>query len=212
VFRQGDDWSVAPTKDGMRVVTARRILDLPLPNLAGVHQLANAAQAIATLDAMDRPAIAAAAVARGVTAAEWPGRLQRLARGRLVESLPTGWELWVDGGHNPGAGAVVGAQAAAWSDKPLDLVFGILNTKDPDGFLAPIAPHVRRLAALTIPDEEASVPGTEAAAIARRAGVDTVVADSIEDALARLTEGATPGRILVCGSLYLAGAVLARNG
>jgi dihydrofolate synthase / folylpolyglutamate synthase len=162
------DWSVAAINHGIRIDTSRRTIDLPPPNLAGVHQRTNAAQAIATLDAMDSPPFAPDALARGITSAEWPARMQKLSKGPLVDALPPGWELWVDGGHNPGAGIVVGHQAQAWKDKPLDLVFGILNSKDPDGFLAPIAPHVRRLAALTIPDEENSISGAEAAEVARR--------------------------------------------
>ena len=209
---QDQDWSVARHGDGMRVVTSRRTLDLPLPNLLGAHQLGNAAQAIATLDARDAPLIASDIVARGITSAEWPARMQRLTKGPLVRLLPAHWELWLDGGHNPGAGLVVAEQMRRWNDKPLYMVFGILNSKDPDGFIAPLAPHIAKLAALTIPEEEASIGGDEAAAVARRHGIDAVEVGSVGAAVKQLAGESGPARILICGSLYLAGSVLAENG
>lgn len=212
LLMQDRDWSVARHGDGIRVVTSRRTLDLPLPNLQGSHQLGNAAQAIATLDVCAAPLIAPDVVARGITSAQWPARMQRLTKGPLVRLLPSHWELWLDGGHNPGAGLVVAEQMRAWADKPLYMVFGILNSKDPDGFIAPLAPHIAKLAALTIPEEEASIGGDEAAAVARRHGIDAVEADSVGAAVRRLAAEKGPARILICGSLYLAGSVLAENG
>ena len=209
---QDRDWLVERRGDGMRVTTSRRTLDLPLPNLLGAHQLGNAAQAIATLDARADDIFEPAIVSRGITSAQWPARMQRLTQGPLAGMLPPDWELWLDGGHNPGAGLVVAEQMRRWADRPLYMVFGILNSKDPDGFIAPLAPHIAKLAAVTIPDEEASIGGDEAAAVARRNGIDALEVASVADGVARLIGERGPARILICGSLYLAGTVLADNG
>jgi len=212
----GRDWSFEKNGDGLRVRTSRRTLDLPLPNLIGAHQLGNAAQAVATLDARDVPLFDAEIVARGITSAEWPARMQRLTKGPLARLLPNDWELWLDGGHNPGAGLIVAEQMRRWSDmdpsRPIYMVFGILNSKDPDGFIAPLVPHVKKLAALTIPDEENSIQGCEAADVARRNGIDAFEVTSAEEAVSRLVSERGPARILICGSLYLAGTILAENG
>jgi dihydrofolate synthase/folylpolyglutamate synthase len=208
---QGRDWSFETRGHGLRVTTPRRTLDLPLPNLIGDHQLGNAAQAVATLDARDMPLFDAEIVARGITSAEWPARMQRLTKGPLPALLPAGWELWLDGGHNPGAGLIVAEQMRRWSDKPLYMVFGILNSKDPDGFIAPLAPYVKKLAALTIPDEENSIGGDEAARVAERNGIGSFEVTSAQGAIERLVKEPGPARILICGSLYLAGTILADN-
>ena len=209
---QGREWSFEMRGDGMRVRTSRRTLDLPLPNLIGAHQAGNAAQAIATLDARSMDVIAPDIVARGITSADWPARMQRLTKGPLPALLPSGWELWLDGGHNPGAGLIVAEQMRRWLDKPIYMVFGILNSKDPDGFIAPLVPHVAKLAALTIPKEENSIGGDVAADVARRNGIDAIEVASAEEAITRLTSESGPARILICGSLYLAGTILADNG
>ncbi len=207
----GCDWSFEKRGERLHVTTSRRTLDLPLPNLLGAHQLGNAAQAVATLDARDAPLLDAAVVARGLTSAEWPARMQRLTKGPLAALLPKDWELWLDGGHNPGAGLIVAEQMRRWSDKPIYMVFGILNSKDPDGFIQPLVPHVAKLAALTIPDEENSIGSAEATAVARRNGIDAIEVASAEEGVARLAAERGPGRILICGSLYLAGTILADN-
>jgi len=211
----GRDWSFARRGDGLRVTTSRRTLDLPLPNLIGAHQLGNAAQAVATLDARDVPLLDAEIMGRGVTSAEWPARMQRLTKGPLAALLPKDWELWLDGGHNPGAGLIVAEQMTRWSATnptwPIYMVFGILNSKDPDGFIAPLVPHVAKLAALTIPNEENSIGGGEATDVARRNGIDAIEVTSAEEAIARLAGEPGPARILICGSLYLAGTILAEN-
>lgn len=212
----GRDWLFEVRGDGMRVTTSRRTLDLPLPNLLGAHQLGNAAQAVATLDARDMDVIAPDIVARGITSADWPARMQRLTKGPLPALLPHGWELWLDGGHNPGAGLIVAEQMRRWSATnplmPIYMVFGILNSKDPDGFILPLVPHVAKLAALTIPNEENSIGGDVAADVARRNGIDAIEVASADEAIARLAGEPGPARILICGSLYLAGTILADNG
>ena len=203
------EWRCAASGEGMRFTGARWRLDLPLPALPGAHQIANAGTAIACLECLggDLPA---AAIADGLRRIEWPARLQRLLRGPLVEAM-RGWELWLDGGHNPAAGEVLAAAAAGWRDRPLDLVVGMLNTKDAGGFLAPLARHARSLRAVTIPGEENPLPASAIAATARAAGIAAAEAESVESALADLRARGRAGRVLICGSLHFAGVVLREN-
>jgi len=210
-------WSVEPTASGFRFESPRRCLDLPRPGLTGAHQIVNAGVALACLDHLPL-AVDDSAVARGLAAAEWPARLQRLTRGPLPQAVPPGWELWLDGGHNDSAGEVLAAQAAAWARQgvalPLDLVFGMLASKEPQEFLAPLTPFVRRVRTVAIPGEEASLGAADAAAAARACGIaDAEPAVDVASALGALTAAADgPSRALICGSLYLAGSVLAENG
>ncbi|PWC55173.1 folylpolyglutamate synthase/dihydrofolate synthase family protein [Azospirillum sp. TSO22-1] len=206
-------WRAEPSPGGFCFESAARRLDLPPPGLAGAHQILNAGLALACLEHLP-VRVDDAAAARGVAGASWPARLQRLTRGPLVDRLPPGWELWLDGGHNDSAGEVLAVQAAVWAaqdGRPLDLVFGMLGSKEPAEFLRPLAPHVRRLRAVAIPGEDASLPAEAAAAAARAAGIaDAEPAVDTAAALASITQ-ADRGRALICGSLYLAGTVLAEN-
>ena len=127
--------------------------------------------------------------------------------------LPPGWEMWLDGAHNDSGGEVLGAQAALWHDRPLDLVFGVRAEKNAADVLRPLAPHVARLRTVVIPGDPASAPPSEAAAAARMASIaDSHPATSLTQALGSLLDVSGPRRVLICGSLYLAGAVLAENG
>jgi dihydrofolate synthase/folylpolyglutamate synthase len=153
-------------------------------------------------------------LAAGLREIDWPARMQRLTRGPLTETLPSEWELWLDGGHNPGAGQVLAEAVSAWRDRPLYLVVGMLNTKDASGFLAPLAPRARALYALTIPGEENALPVARIAETARALGIAAEETGSVETALRAITgrDGrAGPARVLICGSLHLAGIVLAEN-
>jgi len=203
---------------GFRFTGRGRTLELPAPALTGAHQVVNAGVALACLGALaDRLPVSDEAVRRGLAAVEWPARLQRLTRGPLADSLPAGWELWLDGGHNDSAGEVLAVQAAAWAGEtpelPLALVFGMLGSKQPLEFLAPLAGHAAALLAVPIPGEPAALDAEAAAAAARAAGFRhaRAAADPAE-ALAALTASRPgPCRVLICGSLYLAGSVLAHN-
>jgi dihydrofolate synthase / folylpolyglutamate synthase len=197
---------------GMRYEGARWRLDLPLPVLAGRHQIANAGTAIACLEQLSGFSLPASAIADGLRHIDWPARLQRLTRGPLVDMLPAGWELWLDGGHNPAAGEVLGETAKVWGDHPIDLIVGMLNTKDAAGFLAPLARHARTLHAVTIPGEENPHPAGQIVAAARSIEIAAHEAVSVEAALRDIVGRAGPGRVLICGSLHLAGVVLAENG
>jgi dihydrofolate synthase/folylpolyglutamate synthase len=198
---------------GMRYEGVRWRLDLPTPSLPGAHQVVNAGTALACLEHLDGFSLPEDAIAAGLRRIDWPARLQRLTHGPLAETLPPGWELWLDGGHNPGAGAVLAEAAAKWRDLPLYLVVGMLNTKDASGFLAPLAPLARGLYALTIPGEENALPSSRIAQAARTLGIGAEETVSAAAALRAIFDrNNEPARVLICGSLHLAGIVLAENG
>jgi len=212
LHRYGTEWVVSGGSEGLRVRSGATIRKFPPPVLQGAHQLHNAGMAVACVDKLEGFNIGNAAIAEGLTKALWPGRLQRLRRGPLVELLPSGWELWLDGGHNAAAGAAMAAVARDWGDLPLDLVFGMLNTKDLLAFLRPVAPTVRALASVAIPGEKASLSAAEAAQAARDLLLRATPSKDVATAVRSLVERAdVPGRILICGSLYLAGVILAHN-
>ena len=206
--RHGREWHHdAPSyRDGAAV------LDLPEPGLFGPHQRANAALAAAAARALPGPEIAVQAIARGIAAARWPGRLQRLSDGVLARAAGPGRELWLDGGHNAAAGAALAAVARDWGDRPLDIVVGHLANRPPAEFLAPLAGHVRSLRAVPIPGgADCHDPDTLAAAGAAL-GVPAQPHAGVPEAVAAIArEAPSPSRILICGSLYLVGSVLARE-
>ena len=195
----------------MRYVGPRWELDLPLPSLPGRHQIANAGIAIACLEQMPQVSLSPAALAEGLRQIDWPARMQQLTRGPLVDALPQGWELWLDGGHNPAAGEVIADVAKGWHDRPLDLVVGMLKTKDASGFLRPLVPYARTLCAVTIPGEENPHPAADIVKSARSVEIAARECKSVESALHELVQQPGPARVLICGSLHFAGMVLADN-
>ncbi len=218
LIRHGHEWQVEATADGFRFSDSAGTRELPRPALPGNHQIANAGAALATLPFLTGFRVDEQAQARGLRSVEWPARLQRLTRGPLAEMLPRGWELWLDGGHNAAAGEVLADFARHWREgivghRPLHLVFGMLSTKEPVAFLKPLAPYTRDLKAVRIEGDHASLPAEDAAAAARAAGIKAETAESLSAAIERIvTSSEIPSRVLICGSLYLAGVVLAENG
>ncbi len=212
-FRFGRSFSVEATMNGLVYSAGGRRVMLPRPALPGQHQVDNAALAVAALERLNGFALTELDLANGLLNASWPARLQRLRSGKLVDLLPQGWELWLDGGHNAGAGAALAAHAAAeWSDRPLWLVCGMLNNKQADRFLAPFAPLAAGIRTVAIPGEQTTFPADELADIATRAGLDAAPAGDPAEAVASVAEEpGEPARILICGSLYLAGRVLSEN-
>ncbi|HEX3808260.1 MAG TPA: folylpolyglutamate synthase/dihydrofolate synthase family protein [Rhizomicrobium sp.] len=192
------------------------LLDLPLPKLAGSHQIENAAGAIAAVRAggwNDEHAIET-----GLRRVEWPARMQRLSRGPLIDLAPPDAEVWLDGGHNPHAAHAIAAALAELeerSPKPLYFICGMLNTKDAAGFFAPFAGLVRHVTTITIPDEKAAQGAGVLYDAARKAGLEADPAANIEEAMMQVSAYARArkesARILICGSLHLAGKVLAEN-
>jgi dihydrofolate synthase/folylpolyglutamate synthase len=209
LYRWGTEWDFAARADGSLAYRGRAAFDLPPPGLLGAHQYGNAATALACLECLPGFMPSPQALAQGLGQVEWPARLQRLERGSLARLMPPGAELWLDGGHNAAGGAALARQATSWRDKRLNLVFGMLKSHDAAGFLAALAPDVARVEAITIPGEENARPAEEIAAIARELGLAARPATGIAAAVAAAAE---PGaRVLICGSLYLAGRVLAAN-
>ncbi len=193
--------------------SADRARDLPPPGLFGWHQIANAGTAVACATLLsDHFRLSDDAIAEGLRRVRWPARLQRLVRGPLVEMLPADIELWLDGGHNPSAGAALAHSAEAWRDRPLRLVLGMLDTKDPVAYLQPLQPHLAGLRTVTVPGEAHALPAERLAALASAAGIEAVASSDVRAAVASLAEAGGPARILIAGSLYLAGTVLAENG
>jgi dihydrofolate synthase/folylpolyglutamate synthase len=193
----------------------RGLEDLPAPGLPGEHQVANAGLAIAALRALGDPRIGEAALAQGVSGAFWPARFQRLTAGPYGEmALLHGADLWLDGGHNPHAARAVALEVErlARDGRPVTLVAGLLNNKDARGFLAPLAPLGPRVIATGF-EAEAATPPAVLAAAARSAGIGRVEeAGGVRDALTRaLRADGAPPHVLICGSLYLAGEVLAAS-
>jgi dihydrofolate synthase/folylpolyglutamate synthase len=193
-----------------------RLLDLPLPRLLGRHQHINAATAIAGLRAAGYD-FANGVFETGLTSAEWPARMQRLSRGRLAEMCPAGSELWLDGGHNADGGRVLAEAMADLHDRnpaPLMMIVGMLGTKDTEAVLKPFAGLARELFAVPIPGQQAARTAEELARLAAAAGLKAQPASSVSAAIEEIArrEWASPPRILICGSLYLAGEVLSVNG
>ena len=192
------------------------MLDLPLPRLAGRHQHENAAGAIAALRAV-APEIPPAAIEAGLTRAEWPARLQRLIRGRIVDLAPPGAEVWLDGGHNEDGGRVLAEAMAEFHDKaprPLALICGAQTTKDIRALLKHFVGLAREVVAVPVEGEHKSWPPEDVANLARAEGMPGAAAGGVEEALALLSTRSfdAPPRVLIAGSLYLAASVLAANG
>jgi dihydrofolate synthase/folylpolyglutamate synthase len=217
LWRCGSEWNFAIGDSGFIYRDSRGEIALPRPVLPGRHQFANAAAAVATTRWLEDFALSDGHIAAGLTGAVWPARMQRLTRGPLVELLPPHWELWLDGGHNEDAGQVIADMIAEWGQaarKPVSLIFGMLTSKDPLAFLRHLAPVVEDLSAVGIPGDHASIAVPDAVGFARQAGLPAEGYDSPAAALSAIVarHGPAPRRVLICGSLYLAGTVLADNG
>ncbi len=208
LFVANRDWQARRERDRLIYEDDRGLLDLPLPALPGVHQIDNAGAAIAGLRLLG---LDAAACEAAVSRPEWPARMQRLTRGPLAEAAP-GIELWLDGGHNPGAGEALAATLAGMARRPTHAICGMLNTKDVGGYMRPLAPHLAGLRAVSIPGEKNTLSAAETAAAATAAGIRAETAGTVAEALAAIAAEAPRARVLICGSLYLAGSVLRENG
>ncbi|MHA3915799.1 bifunctional folylpolyglutamate synthase/dihydrofolate synthase [Halovulum sp. GXIMD14793] len=200
------DWQVWAEHGRLVFQDNDGLLDLPLPVLIGAHQIDNAGTAIAALRALNKGDPEAA-----VTNAEWPARLQRLRHGPLVEAAGQS-DLWLDGGHNKAAGAALAKTLTTLNDRPINLVCGMLKTKDARGYMRHLAGIATQMRTVSIPGEQATLTAEETADAARSVGMKAASAADTMQAVKEMAE-ATPGcRILICGSLYLAGQVLRENG
>ncbi|MBK5950240.1 bifunctional folylpolyglutamate synthase/dihydrofolate synthase [Rhodobium orientis] len=212
----GRDWMAHEEHGRLVYQDEGGLLDLPAPRLIGDHQFVNTGLALATLRALDRMP-PTAEVEAGLAKVDWPARMQRLSFGNLVEEAPEDAELWVDGGHNPAAGQAVATVMADLQDRaprPLVLIAGMLSTKDPVGFFSHFAGLARDVLTVPIAEVEAAVDPGELADAARDVGLPARPFGSIGAALRHLAAEPfdAPPRILICGSLYLAGEALDLNG
>ncbi len=212
-----EEWFCHDGKDGWVYDGKAGARSFPYPALQGVHQIANAATAIACLDLLGGFDVSDAAIAEGLQKVEWPARMQRLTKGPIVDNLPAHVDIWLDGGHNPAAADQIAKSFSHWNQtdpKPTYLVAGMLNTKDQKTFFSKLAPVVEKGHCIAIPGEAATTPATELAALARFAGIDVTEMPSLMAAIECLkpTLSEKPCRLLITGSLYLAGQVLQENG
>jgi dihydrofolate synthase/folylpolyglutamate synthase len=213
LFVQGIDWDYAVADGRLRYRDSRGKVETPLPGLAGPHQPGNLALAIAALRHQRAIPLPDPALNEAALAARWPARMQRLTDGPLTQMLPRGGELWLDGGHNEAAARSISVALAQIADgRPVHLIVGMLANKDAAGLLRPIAPLAASLTAVPTPGHAHHAP-TDLAATARQLGIErTHMAADVPAALAQLAATSDPGSVvLILGSLYLAGGVLAAN-
>lgn len=204
----GQHFHVSRERDRLIYQDETGLLDLPLPALPGPHQIQNAGAVLATLRHLGADETACEAA---LTNATWPARMQRLTTGPLVDRYAPA-ELWLDGGHNPAAGKAIAATLDTLPNRPTHLVCGMLNTKDVRGFMDALAAHAQTLTAITIPGEANTLPAQTTADSATSAGIAATTAPDIYAALDGIVASAPNARILICGSLYLAGHVMRENG
>ena len=203
----GQKWHVFRERDRLIFQDERGLCDLPLPTLPGAHQIVNAGSTLAALRYLEMPNTALEAAVKD---AEWPARMQRLKSGSLVE-LAGSAELWLDGGHNAAAGEVLATHLATLPSKPTFLICGMLKTKDVENYLRPFAKQIEGLWGVPVPDEVNTLPAEETVVYANAAGIASQVSDNVTKAILQITEKSPFARILICGSLYLAGSVLREN-
>ncbi len=208
VLAYGQHWHVGTENGRLVYQDEQGLLDLPLPNLPGPHQIMNAGAALAALRHLGADEAACEAA---VTRAFWPARMQRLRQGPLFDIAGEA-ELWLDGGHNPAAGEAIAATLSQMPQRETHLICGMLNTKDITGYLRPIAQHASSLTAVSIPGEPNTLPAETTAEAAAKVGMTASTAPDVDTALRQLTASHQNIRVLICGSLYLAGQILKKNG
>ena len=216
VIAGGRDYNAWEENGRLVFEDARGLLDLPTPHLIGRHQHQNAATAIAALRAIE-PHLAPCAFEDGIIGAQWPARLQNLAKGHVGAIAPEGSEIWLDGGHNEDAGRVLAQSMAELEDKrqrPLVIICGSLASKDTGAFLRAFKGLAQEVVAVPVNADQYAKPAAEVAAAATANGIPAASCGSVKAALAYLAarNWPAPPRILITGSLYLAGEVLALNG
>ncbi|WP_298676460.1 folylpolyglutamate synthase/dihydrofolate synthase family protein [uncultured Lentibacter sp.] len=208
LLAQGQHWHVTEERGRLVYQDETGLLDLPPPALMGAHQFQNAGAALAGLRALGLPETSYEAA---VTQAKWPARMQKLAHGPLLDAAPQA-ELWLDGGHNPACGATLAEALTRLPKRPTYMICGMLNTKDIGGYLAPVAPHITALHAVSIPGEANTLPAATTAKAAEAVGMQAQTAETTAAALAQITAQEPAARVLICGSLYLAGHILRTHG
>ncbi len=208
LIAHGQHWHVSCENGRLIYQDETGLCDLPMPNLLGAHQIQNAGAALAVLRHLN---LGEAAYESAVTQAEWPARMQRLKTGPLVEAAPEA-ELWLDGGHNAAAGEAIANLLGTLPKRPTHLICGMLNTKDVMGYLRPLAGQAESLTAVSIPGEANTLPAEATAEAATEVHLSSTTADRVAEALRAIIATTPQARVLICGSLYLAGNILRENG
>ncbi|MEJ6708576.1 MAG: folylpolyglutamate synthase/dihydrofolate synthase family protein [Amylibacter sp.] len=203
----GQHWHVWEENGRLLFQDENGLWDLPMPTLIGAHQVQNAGAAIMALRTIDQTEDAAI---DAMLNAEWPARLQQLKSGPLVDAAGSA-ELWLDGGHNAAAGAALSEALERLPKRPLHMITGMLSTKDVTGYFKPLAKNALTLHGVSIPEEAATLSAQETVDAALSVGMDATLADTVADAINDITAKDPTARILICGSLYLAGNILRNN-
>ena len=197
-------WQIDTERDGLIFHDDNGVVQLPRPNMPGAHQFENAGTAVAALRQLG---FGNEVCEAALTQAHWPARMQKLQSGPVIDIAPNA-EIWLDGGHNPAAGRALGHHLSQLPKRPTYLICGMLNTKDIAGYLSPMAAHVEKLVAVSIPGELNTLPAEDTAAAAQQAGILSETAVDVITAAGDIAKTDPDARILICGSLYLAGNIL----
>jgi len=203
----GQHWHVWEENGRLVFQDENGLLDLPLPKLIGAHQIQNAGIALATLRYLGKENVS---FEGAMLNAEWPARMQRLKKGPLT-SLATDAEIWLDGGHNKAAGYALSEALSRLQSRKLFLIVGMLNTKDVAGYMQPLLSQSRRLYGVSIPGEAATMTAKETVDVAIDVGFEASASENVESAIKEIIKQDQNARILICGSLYLAGNILRKN-
>lgn len=207
LMRYGSEWSVCQKQNQICFRGSSGVHQFFLPKLDGAHQIFNAGIAIACAETFWETNISLLAIDKGLRKVEWPGRLQKVE----LSLIPNNWEIWLDGGHNVGAAKAL-ANARVWDDRPLHLIVGMINSKDPEGFLQPFISIANSVTGVAIPNDTASLTSDEICKAARSLNLENFKAENVNCAISNILKRTnSPSRILICGSLYLVGRVLADN-
>jgi dihydrofolate synthase / folylpolyglutamate synthase len=217
IFIRNQDWDVSDYQGAVHFKDAQGRVETNLPKLFGSHQIENAGLAIAMLRHQSAVPVSDAALKAGIGWAKWPARMQKITDGALLKTLPKNADLWLDGGHNPLAGRVLSDTLRTLEgskERPIYLIVGMLTTKDAAGFLKPFAGHIAGVYGVPIAHHDCYAP-SDLKEIADGAGLAGLFAHDVKDALkaiAKRSDKVAPPIVLICGSLYLAGEVLALSG
>ncbi len=203
----GQHWHVWEENGRLVFQDENGLLDLPLPKLIGAHQIQNAGLALATLRYLGKENVS---FEGAMLNADWPARMQRLKMGPLT-SLATDAEIWLDGGHNKAAGYALSEALSRLQSRKLFLIVGMLNTKDVAGYMQPLLSQSKRLYGVSIPGEAATMTAKETVDVAIDVGFEASVSENVESAIKEIIKQDQNARILICGSLYLAGNILQKN-
>ena len=208
LLAQGQHWDAWEERGRLVYQDESGLLDLPPPILMGAHQFQNAGAAIAVLRDLGYGEEACEAA---VTRTVWPARMQRLTRGPLIKAAPEA-EFWLDGGHNAACSETLAETLSRLPARDTHLICGLMNTKDSAGYMAPLAGRVSSLTAVSIPGETNTLPAEDTARAAAAKGIEARTAASVAEALEAIRAINPAARVLICGSLYLAGRILREHG